>query len=265
MSNHTNRLLIQVVICIAIAAEGFAEPKWTSQIPKGKNHSYAVGFGESSQSLYEARKGSLAEAINAFSQQSSVKVEARLFTRKHETSSGIEDEALSEILTTNESTTIRGLRIVETYVASESPPYRVWTLVSLPSSGSDISHASAIWRSAVLPGWGQVYQGKTWRGVGLMTVEVGAVATAIFTNIRQQDYERQAAAATTVHNRRYYFDLADQSHQANTIAIGVAVACYALNVADVLFLSDNRADLYYGANFKPTNRAYTLTVCVTLP
>jgi hypothetical protein len=45
--------------------------------------------------------------------------------------------------------------------------------------------------------------------------------------------------------RRYYYDKADQYHQGNIIAVSAAVAFYALNLADALFISANRADLYY--------------------
>lgn len=233
-----------------------AAPKWTTQTPQGKNHIYAVGMGEASN-LYEARRQAIADAMRVFSEQRNVTVESRFHSLSTEDRRQIEDEVSIK----GASTTLKGLRLAETYDVSTNGQHQVWSLMSLPSA-NEISRWSSIWRSTLLPGWGQFYQGKNWRGVVFLAGTVVGVGGALYTASRQQDFENQGLGSTVPSTRQYYYDQADKYHQGNVAFVTFAIASYALNLADVIFTSSNKADIYYAFGVNPDGRA---AVTINLP
>ena len=233
-------------------------PKWATKTPVGKHHLYAVGVGEAS-SLYEARRLSISDAMRVFSEQRNVTVESRFRSLTTQDKRQIEDE----VSVRGASTTLKGLRLVETYESRQQSQHLVWTLMSLPST-NEISRWSTIWRSTLLPGWGQFYQGKTGRGAAFLAGTVVGVGGALYTAARQTDFEDQASGSTVPSTRHYYYDQADKYHQGNVAFVALAVVSYAINLADAIFTSANSADLYYSNVILQGNGNVTLSMTFRL-
>lgn len=231
-------------------------PKWTTQTPVGKYHIYAVGVGEAA-SLYDARRQSISDAMRVFSEQRNVTVESRFHSLTTEERRKVEDE----VSVKGTSITLKGLRLAENYVLRTGDQHQVWSLMSLPSA-TEISRWSSIWRSTVLPGWGQFYQGKNWRGAVFLAGTVIGVGGALYTASRQQDFERQGNESIVPSTRHYYYDQADKYHQGNVAFVSLAVVSYALNLADAIFTSANKADIYYAAGVTHDGR---LSLVLALP
>lgn len=257
-SRHYSSLLLSFLAVCAFTGTVFSAPRWTAKTPIGKHHVYAVGVGEST-SLYEARRLSVSDAMRAFSEQRGVVVESRFHSLTTESKRQIEDE----ISVKGVSTTLKGLRLVETYDTPQAGGHRVWSLMSMPSSGSG-GRLSTIWRSTLVPGWGQFYNGRTWRGVAFLAGTVIGVGGALYTAERQRNFEDQALRSSIPSTRHYYYDQADKYHQGNVILVSLAVASYALNLVDAIFTSSNKADIYYSALMN-SNIASGLQVSVCLP
>jgi hypothetical protein len=244
-----NSLLVIVLGVVPFGSRvSVAAPRWTVQTPIGKHHIYAVGIGEA-QTTYDARRSSITDAMRSFSEQRNVTIETRFHSLTTEDRRQIEDE----ISINGTSTTLKGLRLVETYSIRQNSSQQVWTLMSLPSS-NEIGRWSSIWRSAILPGWGQFYQGQPWRGGLLLAGTVIGVGGALYTKARQQDFENQGSSSVVPSTRQYYYDQADKYHQGNVAFVSLAVVSYALNLADVLFSSSNKADIYYAILVVPNGR-----------
>jgi len=258
MNKLGSRFCRTLIFCLIVLSlqlpVAFGAPKWATQTPHGKRNAYAVGLGESATSLYEAKRQSIADAMRVFSEQQNVVIESKFRSLTTEDHRHIEDE----VLVKGTSKTLKGLRLVETYVQANRSPYQVWTLMSMPER-NPTSRLSAVWRSVLLPGWGQFYQGKTVRGVGFLIAQAGTIAGAYYTQARQLDFEDQALQSSVPTTRKYYYDKADQYHQGNVILVSAAILTYGLNLADVLFLSGNKRDLYYAASVSPDGGiAFTL-------
>jgi hypothetical protein len=240
--------IMLTVILLASAMPSQCAPRWTTQTPIGKNHVYAVGVGEAA-SLYEARRLSISDAMSVFSEQQNISIKSRFHSLSTEDRRQIEDEVSIK----GASTTLKGLRLTETYVVGSSGRQQVWSLMSLPSA-NEIGRWSAIWRSALLPGWGQFYQGKNWRGAVFLAGGVLGVGGALYTASRQQDFENQGQQSTVPATRHYYYDQADKYHQGNVAFVTLTITSYALSLADAIFTSSNKADIYYAFGVNPDGR-----------
>lgn len=110
----------------------------------------------------------------------------------------------------------------------------------------------AIWRSLVLPGWGQRYADRTRIGTAYTVTEVAALAFAV---IAWNDYQGKTDTYTRARDaydnadygdnllqlyddRMAAYDDADAAKSTLTMVAGIAIAVYVWNVADVLLWGD---------------------------
>lgn len=94
----------------------------------------------------------------------------------------------------------------------------------------ELSQGAAMRRSAVIPGWGQLYKGQPLRGAGFL------VATGVATGLAIDSFSRfrgsrSKAEATTPPDRGWQ-DNAEARRTTGLVFAGTAVALWALNVAD---------------------------------
>lgn len=244
---HRTAYLI-LLLTLLFSEAVLAAPRWTKQTPIGRNHVYAVGLGESTVSLSETRKAAISNAMSTFNVTQGVTLNSKLTLQKIEDSNSYRESVVHELEVQGTSSTLTGLKLVNTYVDRNSSPYRVYALMSLPTE-NPFSYWSPVWRSAILPGWGQFYQGRINRGVLYLTAEAISVGGAFFTASAYTDRKNKANQATNVADRRDFDKQADEYYQANVVLVCVAVAAYGLNLADVLLLSNNKADIYYSLKF----------------
>jgi hypothetical protein len=69
---------------------------------------------------------------------------------------------------------------------AESPPDRV-TTAGVADTSRVISPNGALVRSAILPGWGQIYNGYTVKGVAMMLAEATIIGLAVQADTRVRD------------------------------------------------------------------------------
>ncbi len=239
-----------------------ASPRWVEKKPTGRSHVYAVGLGESTTSLSEARKGAITSAMSAFNAAEGVTITSRMQLKKIEDSTSYRESVVDELVVGGASSTLYGLQIVETSLESNTSPYRMWALVSLPSQNK-ISYWSPVWRSLIIPGWGQYYQGKSWRGATLLLGEVASVGGAYFTANEYTDRKSKANHSNLLSTRNDYNRQADTYYQANVVCVCAAAALYGLSLADILFFTNNRADIYYSATLTPQSKSLSPGVLFT--
>lgn len=94
--------------------------------------------------------------------------------------------------------------------------------------------ARGLWRSAIIPGWGQFHKGSYLKGgliLGGCAVMAGGIAAV--ESIRQ-DYVRRVGETHNVDLRRSYAYKADQLATVRNVCIGVAGALYLYNLIDAI-------------------------------
>jgi hypothetical protein len=120
--------------------------------------------------------------------------------------------------------------------------YLLWELYEVSRSGKPFdayipeytTHygGSALWRSMIVPGWGQFHKKKVAKGVIMLTAEVAAISGLAFCEIQRSDNWRKSSETTNVRIAKEYRDIADDWELRRNIFIGVTAGIYLWNVLD---------------------------------
>jgi hypothetical protein len=124
----------------------------------------------------------------------------------------------------------------------------------------------ALWRSMVIPGWGQFHKRKTGKGVIFLTTEAVAISGLAFCEIRRSDNLRKSTETTNVNITKEYRNRADSWELRRNVFVGAAAGIYLWNVLDAalaegklkyawipenmnLFARENNGSYYCGVIF----------------
>jgi hypothetical protein len=91
---------------------------------------------------------------------------------------------------------------------------------------------SALWRSMILPGWGQFHKKKVGKGIIILTAEVAAISGLAFCEIKRSDNWRKSTETTNLNIIKEYRNRADSWELRRNIFVGVAAGVYLWNVLD---------------------------------
>ena len=132
--------------------------------------------------------------------------------------------------------------LVDEYYKNENDKYNYWALFEISVDGKPLTFPrikytddygyQAVWRSATIPGWGQFYKKKTGRGITLLASEVLLISTTVYFEQMRSDNMRKSAETLNLDIIKEYRNRADTWELGRNIAIGGAIAVYALNLLD---------------------------------
>lgn len=91
---------------------------------------------------------------------------------------------------------------------------------------------SALWRSMIIPGWGQFHKKKTGKGIFFLASEVVAISGLAFCEIRRSDNRRKSTETTNINITKEYRNRADSWELRRNIFVGAAAGIYLWNVLD---------------------------------
>jgi hypothetical protein len=91
---------------------------------------------------------------------------------------------------------------------------------------------AALWRSMILPGWGQFHKKKVDKGAIFLTTEVAAISGLVFCEIKRSDNWRKSSETTNLNIIKEYRNRADSWELRRNIFIGAAAGVYLWNVLD---------------------------------
>ena len=115
------------------------------------------------------------------------------------------------------------------------------SLANVPPITYDIDRGA--WRSLIIPGWSQMYTGRTTMGITFLTVEAGLIGGAFYTNYLADYYKKRQNEAYSISIKKDYKKKYDQMVSYRNIAAGAAAAWYVWNVIDAF--TQKRGKLYY--------------------
>jgi hypothetical protein len=90
----------------------------------------------------------------------------------------------------------------------------------------------ALWRSMIIPGWGQFHKRKAAKGVIFLTTEIAAISGLAFCEIQRSDNWRKSTETTNVAITKEYRNRADSWELRRNILAGAAAGIYLWNVLD---------------------------------
>jgi hypothetical protein len=149
------------------------------------------------------------------------------------------------------SATIKGLQQVETYYEtwneSGNAVHRHWVLLRIPKKKDfhdPPGKFEPVWRSVILPGWGQFYKGQSTKGYFLLISEALLIPSGIiFLNLKNTA-EVDAAGSRTQALKDYYTDQGNLYYNIGISALIAAGAVYIYNLFDVIMSEGERVYVY---------------------
>lgn len=237
--------LIFVFIFFASFGNIFAQPEWAIKIPPGYENDYFVGKGVSSNSRAEASSTALADALTKIVKTGTIKVSVNetITSNITETNWDLEriDKIVREINVTGKSTTVKGLKEVESYIEINDGLFEAWVLVSIPKKYKiePPSKYSAVWRSVILPGWGQFYKDDTFKGFSFMFLTIGSITSGFVFNELSKEATNNALSSRTQARRDFFNDQAKQFNTFSTISFISAAVFYTWNIVDATIVKQD--------------------------
>jgi hypothetical protein len=235
------RLISFATILASCPALG-AEPNWFRRPPEGAQHDYFAGVGnhaEENKAYTIAVLEALAEAGRLRSRTISLKEEL-LISAESQIRNGnrqtTEAESISQHLATTGSWQIvPGVRIVRAQLERDTIDgrYRAYVMLEIPrrEPRAVAKPVDALWRSAVIPGWGQIWKKQDGKGYAILATEVALLAGAISTGIMSGKARGDADATAVAADRTYYNDRADTLFY---VSLGTGIAAAAVYIYNLL-------------------------------
>ncbi|MDR1023037.1 MAG: hypothetical protein LBL94_07200 [Prevotellaceae bacterium] len=213
---------------------------------KGK-YEYRISQGEGS-TLRQARDDAFSGILVDLGSQAGIAVDSRSLVKlKSELgySAGASRYSESDSQTTTFSIKRKGVNIALAeageYYENRYGRYQLWKLYEVSTSGSFKAFIpeytttygfDGAWKSAVLPGWGQFYKGKTGKGIFFLAAEAAAVSGLIFCEMKRSDNVRKSQESTNLAIIKEYRSRADSWALYRNVAVGAAAGVYLWNVLD---------------------------------
>ncbi|MDR1226065.1 MAG: DUF5683 domain-containing protein [Prevotellaceae bacterium] len=252
----TKRLISYLLLlhsCL-LSAQGM-QPQWVSNPPIETNATYkfvkVVGMGSS---LRDAELACIDKLSMDESLIRSVDI-SKVSTLDRITNQQVENGKLSEVTKTENKVRlqIKGQAIqlqaklvdehVELVKANGGQQYRVAALYMVALQSSPVfDHISVrtgygargLWRSAIVPGWGQLHKGSTLKGILVLGGEALLVGGAIASENLRASYVKKIAETRNVAHMRAYSANADNMQNARNIFIVGIAALYAYSLIDAV-------------------------------
>jgi len=237
----------------AVDSSNDVKPSWLTETPTGKLFRYYSGMGSSNTSLQQAQENAVANILQQIVDEGTFTVSIESMSETSEsiqTSIGgtnfeITDDFIREVIRTGTSKAIHGLRKEEEYWqsvnSSNGLEHQFWVLFKVPKPGmSSNTFANQgygfgpVWRSFILPGWGQRYKGEKRKGAQYLTASALAGGTTFLAFYMSESYTRKAENERDLDNRKFYNDWSGRSHALGIISGLIAGGLYGYNIFDAM-------------------------------
>jgi len=162
-------------------------------------------------------------------------------------------------------------RTVDEYWTNDHGHYSCSLLYSIannayPDRAGDMAYvtshygARGLWRSAIVPGWGQLYKGSTVKGGLIMGGTAVLVGGIVFTECMRSDYADKIAKTRKEENKRIYATRRNNFSTGRNICIGALGALYIYNLIDAIVAPGARRVL---VKERPGGGSYAIAPSIT--
>jgi len=234
-----------------IARSAAEKPTWPTE---SIYFNYYSGLGVSSSSLSSAKKQAITDALFEINMSKKVLIGSKLETKISEKATTVGgktdiasiDEAVLEVFTKGETTLIENLSIEDYFWQSSKTKqgikYEYWVLLKVPKpkyTGQDIMAKqgygiSPIWKSAIIPGWGQRHKGESKKGSKFLIATASAGAATFISFYMNDSYSQKAINEHDVDNRKFYNKWSNQSYTIGIISGLITGGLYGYNIFDAI-------------------------------
>lgn len=250
-------ILLCVPLCLAshVKAQNTLRPKWVGNVPASNNPSFyfVEVHSDASLSLDSARtsvKKEIASNVERTDKVSVNEIFEDKSTQKYDgnkvsgqaydsyqlrlqvqgTARPITSRRIDEYWKTVQRGNIKVLDYHALYAIERNNHIADFSNISTISSYG----AAGLWRSAIMPGWGQMYKGSYIKGGLVMGGFVAGIAGIVFTETRRQAYISKTGKYQGIDAKRFYIDKAKNMETGRNICIGAAAAIYVYSLIDAI-------------------------------
>ena len=255
MRNVLYSLLGVFLIVIPCKANNPPRAKWIGNPPTGNHTMYfVVVHTDASSSLDGARAFSLKELTSNVERTDKVSIN-EIFSdnskQRYDSNGDVDytgtDEYSLELKVEGKADPIRSRRVDEywrTVNRGRKQVIEYYALYAVERTGVTADFSSiavsnsygmqSMWRSFLIPGWGQLYKGTYAKGGIMMSGTFAAVSGIIYTESRRGDFVKFMGQTHDANIIRSYQTKVNQLAMIRNICIGGAAAFYIWNVVDAL-------------------------------
>jgi hypothetical protein len=248
---------------------------WQNNIANLENDKYPTsfnyfsGFGES-ESLDTSKKLAFDEIMMKIANNSGMVYDAQLETNTKAINTTINNDITTrtdfeyeaKIKGEKKKVKVNCLREVESFNVKVDGRYRYYMLVRIPKPGKENECNSnfyksfgtePVWRSALIPGWGQLYKynktsykpDKT-KGIFFLTLGAVSLTSLVTSQLMYKKYNDLAIGTNSLAARKDYNVKADDWQNMRNYAAIATVGVYVINLIEVL--SSKGAKMYSKSN-----------------
>lgn len=248
--------IILLLVCSAAYAADKSDrikPRWMHSLPVPSNSTFIYTTETTiAPNHAEARKECFSSLLQNAGFQKGVAVQSNYDTKEAEHSVVINGEHnnVTESYFTATSTIkgkeveVQGIKIDEYWERRDDGKVYLTTLFA--RSQNDVKPRfdnvklttkygmRGFWRSAIVPGWGQLYKGSTVKGSLILGGTAVLIGATIYTDCMRADYAHKINKTHIAENKRAYATRRDNFTTGRNICIGTLGALYVYNLIDAI-------------------------------
>ena len=266
-------LLLAVLFAETVMAT--IPPQWLHKQPKQGNATYVfVPITVETNNLTTGRTEALKMLALDRGLLSSLKIQYKAEDITNSESQTINGKFSEKIdVKTIEATTFEGrpiqlkAQIIDEYLATKKQTFTTLYRVGIVNNPyfDDVSTTTfyaghGLWRSAIVPGWGQFYKGSYLKGGLMLGGTVALAAGIIYTNSMRSDYANKIAKTHNTENKRTYATKRDNYTTGRNICIGGLTALYVYNLVDAIVAPGARRIIVHQSHDGKRNYSFEPTV-----
>ncbi len=251
--------MIKIVLAVLLSSSYLiAQPEWVNKTPSGYLNDYYVGKGASSISKAEAAQIAYADAVILIMRNNSITVNYSMDNKILSSQTHIDNQiklkivrkTVEELKVNGVSRTLKGLKEVESYYENNRNRYVAWVLLRLPKNDpiNPPSSFAPVWRSALLPGWGQLYKDETFKGTSFMILSLGGFAGGFVLEQLSIDARNKAFSARRQIVRDFYNKESKNYDTYCKVSFIAAASIYIWNVVDAISVKQDNLYVYMEQN-----------------
>lgn len=229
------------------------KPQWLHKLPTATNSSFKYDYkSANASSLNMARKNCLTELVSSsglsqgvvvFSDYKSNEKVSQVWNNGKLTEKVVFNTDTQTSMKSKESTLFIE-NIDEYWTRDNSGTYYLTTLYAISSPETtpkfdDVERTTkygtlGLWRSAIVPGWGQFYKGSYLKGGLILGGAIALAGGIIFTENQRTDYVNKITKTHDTDAKRAYATKRDHFATGRNICIGAVAALYVYNLIDAV-------------------------------
>jgi len=219
-------------------------PAWQQVLPMGTYYQYYFGAGSSTTSLQDAKEQAINSVLSEIVLSGTISANSKVQTFRKKTNKGSIREVTAEVDQTGQTTIIKGLSKEDAYwqikKTNTGVIYEYWILMRTPKPGfldMDMTVDQGygfppVWRSAIIPGWGQRYKGENRKGAYFLSTTAISASVSVISLFMSDSYSRKALHERDIDNRKFFNKWSDRSYTIGIISGLISSGLYGYNIFD---------------------------------